>query len=337
LLSVYILFINFSPMVEMQHSIKIASRRSGLSAHVIRVWEKRYGAVVPSRTKTNRRLYDEATIERLRLLGLVTKAGHTIKNAAKLTTAELRTLLESESDQAPQLVTAPSSNGHVGEEAADYLDQSLVAIRLLDAAGFEAILNRGAVALGKPALILQTLAPLIEEIGCSWRNGTMRAVHEHLATAVMRTFLGNFSHGYALGENAPRIVITTPSGQLHELGAMLVAATADNHGWCVSYLGPSLPSEEIAGAVLVGGARAVALSIVYPKDDGSLNSELRKLRLLLPREVAILTGGRAAPAYASVLDEIQAIQVPNLSTLGEILDGLVSEQNQKDQSKTPRI
>jgi methylmalonyl-CoA mutase cobalamin-binding subunit len=154
-------------------------------------------------------------------------------------------------------------------------------------------------------------------------------VHEHLATAVIRTFLGNFSHGYALGENAPRIVITTPAGQLHELGALLVAATADNHGWRVSYLGPSLPSEEIVGAALLSRARAVALSIVYPEDDSSLEPELRQLRLLLPSEIALITGGRAAHSYASVLNEIQAMQTQDLSTFCEILDRLARKRRQK--------
>jgi MerR family transcriptional regulator, light-induced transcriptional regulator len=327
---VYILFIKIiGSMAEIQHSIKIASRRTGLSPHVIRIWEKRYGAVVPARTKTNRRLYDEAEIERLTLLGLATKAGHTIKNAVKLTTADLRALVKSEIGQ-----SADQTNDHkaqVADEglASDLFNQALVAIKALDDAGFEKILNRTAVELGRSALLQQTLAPLIEEIGCSWRSGQMRAVHEHLATVVIRTFLGNFSHGYALGENAPRIVVTTPVGQLHELGALLVAATADNHGWRVSYLGPSLPSEEIAGAVILSGARAVALSIVYPEDDGSLDPELRKLRLMLPREVALITGGRAAPAYASVLTQIGAIQLQDLSALCAILDSLVRKRRQK--------
>jgi len=317
-------------MADIRHSIKIASRRSGLSAHVIRVWEKRYRAVVPTRTKTNRRLYGEAEIERLRLLGLATKAGHTIKNVVKLATDDLRTLVETE-----LAGTAHPSSDHQGKGTAPgvppdfFLGQSLIAIKALDGASLEKVLNSAAVALGRTALLQQTLAPLIEEIGSCWRRGQLRAVHEHLATAVIRTILGNFSHGYAIGENAPRIVVTTPAGQLHELGALLVAATADNHGWRVSYLGPSLPSEEIAGAVLLSGARAVALSIVYPEDDSSLEPELRQLRLLLPPEVSLIAGGRAAHAYDSVLNEIEAIQTEDFSAFCEVLDTLARNRRQK--------
>jgi MerR family transcriptional regulator, light-induced transcriptional regulator len=314
-------------MSGVQHSIKIASIRSGLSPHVIRVWEKRYGAVVPSRTDTNRRLYGDEEIERLRLLGLATKAGHTIKNAVNLTTEDLRTLMDTELTGSAQ---RGDQKGHGAgpNRDPDFLGQALLAIKAVDGAALEKVLNSAAVELGRSALLQQTLAPLIEEIGCSWRKGQLRAVHEHLATAVIRTFLGNFSHGYAIGENAPRIVVTTPAGQLHELGALLVAAIADNHGWRVSYLGPSLPSEEIAGAALLTRAQVVALSIVYPEGDSSLEAELRRLRLLLPTEVALIAGGRAAHAYGSVLNEIEVIQTEDFSAFCETLDQLARNRRQ---------
>jgi len=314
-------------MAEKQYSIKIASRRTGLTPHVIRVWEKRYGAVLPSRTQTNRRIYDDAAIERLRLLGLATTAGHTIKNAARLTTADLKTLVErDEFNVSARYGNAPPEQVAGSRPAPDFLNGALAQIKLLDAAGLEQTFNRASVELGRSALLQRMLVPLIEEIGCSWRGGQLRPLHEHLATAVIRTFLGNFSRGYAVNENAPRIVITTPAGQLHELGALLAAATADDFGWRVSYLGPSLPSEEIAGAAILSGANMVALSIVYPENDEALELELRKLRILLPREIELIVGGRAVPAYASVLSEINAIQLQSLTDFRAALDSLVRKQ-----------
>ena len=74
----------FKQMAEIRHSIKAVSRKTGLSAHVIRVWERRYKAVQPSRTGTNRRLYSEADVERLGLLKQATQAGHSIGTIADL-------------------------------------------------------------------------------------------------------------------------------------------------------------------------------------------------------------------------------------------------------------
>jgi hypothetical protein len=89
----------------------------------------------------------------------------------------------------------------------------------------------------------------------------------------------------------------------------VAAVTADYQGWGAIYLGPSLPSDAIARAVRLSRARAVGLSIVYPEGPYGLEAELKKLRLLLPREVVLFTGGRAVPAYRSVLNEIEAIRL----------------------------
>jgi MerR family transcriptional regulator, light-induced transcriptional regulator len=314
-------------MAATQYSMKIVSRRTGLTPHVIRVWEKRYGAVLPSRTQTNRRLYDDAEIERLKLLGLATKAGHTIKNVVRLTTDELKTLLDRDEPRGTSESAGerPEQSAGAGPRS-DFLIKSLVAIKSFDAAGLEQTFNQASVELGRSTLLQQLLAPLLEEIGCCWRRGQLRPFHEHLATTVIRTFLGNFSRGYASSENAPGIVVTTPTGQLHEMGALLAGAAAADYGWRVSYLGPSLASEEIAGAATLSGAQVVALSIVYPENDRALEAELRQLRALLPPEIALITGGRALDAYSSVLTEINAVQLHNLAELGTALDTVIRKQ-----------
>jgi len=147
--------------------------------------------------------------------------------------------------------------------------------------------------------------------------------HEHLASASVRNFLGSMRASDMIPETAPAILITTPAGQLHEIGALLAATVAASEGWRVTYLGPNLPAEEIAGAALQEQARAVGLSIVYPGDDPHLAGELVKLRRALGPEVAILVGGRAASGYRDVLERIAAAHVETLADLPEQLNRLV--------------
>jgi MerR family transcriptional regulator, light-induced transcriptional regulator len=213
-----------------------------------------------------------------------------------------------------------------GARPAPLLNNALAAIKSFNAAGLEETLNRASVQLARPAFLQRAVAPLIEEIGACWERGQIQAIQEHLATAVIRTFLGNLLHTKALGKNVPRIIITTPPAELHELGALLAAVTADHQGWGAIYLGPSLTSDAIARAVRLSRARAVGLSIVYPEGPYALEAELKKLRLLLPREVALITGGRAVPAYRSVLNEIEAIQLQDLSAFCTVLDTLVAKR-----------
>jgi methanogenic corrinoid protein MtbC1 len=110
-------------------------------------------------------------------------------------------------------------------------------------------------------------------------------------------------------------VVATPTGQIHEFGALLVAATATTEGWRVTYLGADLPAEDIAEAAVRTRARAVALSIVYPTGDPAVSDELRRLRNALPKGITLLVGGAAASAYGSWLDEIGAIRLNSLAEL----------------------
>jgi DNA-binding transcriptional MerR regulator/methylmalonyl-CoA mutase cobalamin-binding subunit len=305
-------------MTESFHAIKIVAKRTGLSAHVIRIWEKRYGAVEPDRTGTNRRLYSDDQVERLSLLREVTQKGHSIGRVATLPTEKLREL--SRQSDGSGLHPADTRNG--GATASALLDESIEAMKSLDSHALDETLKRGAIALGAHGLLQRVVAPLAQAIGELWRDGIITAAHEHLATAVLRSFLGHVAKPFAGTDNAPVLVVTTPAGQLHELGAMLVGSAAANLGWRVTYLGASLPAPEIVGAVRQKRARAVALSIVYPEDDPMLAGELTQLRESLSPEVAILVGGRAMIAYQDVLQKIGAMQVMDLTDLCKKLDHL---------------
>lgn len=300
------------------HPIQAVVRRTQLSAHVIRIWEKRYGAVVPQRTPTNRRLYSDEQIERLSLLRQVTGAGQSIGYVAKLPIETLRQLAPAASASAappaPAVIIEPSSLA--------LLDDCLRAIRALDAAALDLALKRAETVLGLQGMLQQVAAPLAQSLGQQWRDGTLRTAHEHFASAALRTFLAQAARPFATDGSQPKLVVATPSGQVHELGALLAGALAANLGWHVTYLGTSLPAAEIAGAARQNQARAVALSLVYPMDDPGLETELARLRDLLPAEIAMVVGGQAAPAYGAVLQQMGAVQVGDLVALGAYLDRL---------------
>ena len=305
-------------MAEPHHPIKAVVRRTGLTAHVIRIWEKRYGAVKPERTSTNRRLYSEEQIERLGLLRDITRAGHSIGPVARLPLQKLRTLAAENRSSGHS--AAPLAAGSTGTTS--LLDQCIAAVKQLDSRALEAALERGALELGAQGLLQRVIAPVAQTIGDLWRDGELTAAHEHFASAVIRIFLGHAAKPFAGAAEAPVLVVATPTGQLHELGALLAGAAATNLGWHVTYLGASLPATEIAGAARQNRARAVALSLVYPEDDPRLEGELNRLWELLPPDVTLLVGGRAMPAYREVLEKIGALPMKDLAHLCATLDEL---------------
>ncbi len=212
--------------------------------------------------------------------------------------------------------TPPTGRG----QPADFLKHALKAAADLDAPALQRTLAQASLALSRPALLEELILPMMHQIGDMWREGQVRVAHEHLASTTVRSFVGGLEPPVEVPPSAPAIVVSTPAGQQHEFGAMIVAATAASEGWRVVHLGPNLPSDEIASAVHQAGASVVALSIVYPADDPNVSLELTKLRQALSPDVAILLGGRAAPSYLESCRSIGAVQLEDMVSLRTVLE-----------------
>jgi methanogenic corrinoid protein MtbC1 len=285
-------------------------------------WERRYGALSPARTPTNRRLYSAEDVEKLLLMRRAAEAGHSVGQIAGLTIEELRRLLAGAGAADRGKTGAIQERPGAPEAAASFLADSLRAIENLDAACLEDALARAAALLGSAALIDRVLQPLLQNVGNRWREGALRCAHEHLATAAVRTLLGRMLDSFQPDEQAPRLIATTPAGQIHELGALFAAVAAASEGWRPVYLGPNLPAAEIAGAAHQANAKAVALSLVYPPDDPRMPDEMAALRKGVGPAIAILAGGRAAAAYRQVLESVDAVVVADLAMLRRELEAL---------------
>jgi len=304
---------------EPKHPIQVVARRTGLTADLLRVWEKRYEAVSPGRSATSRRLYSDADVHRLLLLRRATLGGRRIGQVAGLATEELEALVATDEAAA---AAAPRGKGSSRARASrdSHLAACVDAVKNLDGDGLEAALSGAAVALGTPELTRRVLVPLMQTLGDEWRDGKLRVFEEHLATSMVRSVLGSLRVAQTPEPGAPELIVTTPSGQVHEIGALMAASMAASQGWKVTYLGPNLPAEEIVAAAERRGARAVALSVVFPADDARLYDELRRLRRLLPDRVPILVGGRASDGLDRVVPEIRVVN--DLSTLLDTLEEL---------------
>ena len=152
----------------------------------------------------------------------------------------------------------------------------------------------------------------------------MRVVHEHLASAIVRSFVAGLGSGSSRPPSAPKLVVSTPSGQRHELGALIAAGVAEEYGWDVVYLGPDLPAEEIAAAVRHFEPKAVALSVIYKNGDLQVQEELRKLTSYIEPDVPVLVGGRAVAVLGPLLEDIGVKCVVDLAQFQDELASLTS-------------
>lgn len=300
-----------------KHPIQVVARRTGLTADTIRAWERRYGVVRPERAAGGRRLYTEADVDRLALLYRAVRGGRRISDLTELALPDLAALVEADEQAVERHHEPPPPLSVEQGDARTLLEECSRAVRELDANGLRKTLIRASVELPPRAVMEQIVAPLTVSVGEAWHSGSLRVAHEHMASHVLRTFLADMLAKTNRG-TGPRVLITTPSGQLHEIGALMAAVLAAGDGWRVTYLGADTPMTDVAG-VAAQGFRAVALSIVYPPDDPYLADDLRLLRQHLPESTAIVVGGSGARFYEAYLEAVGAMVA---GSMDEWLDAL---------------
>ena len=256
------------------YSLGAVVRLTGLTAHTLRAWERRYRAVQPARTPRGTRRYSRGEVARLRLLRTAVDAGHRIGDIAELSDEEL------ESHVRP-LDAAPS----------DSMAAAVDALEALDIHTVEQLLTDQLDLLGPRRCVRRVILPLMREVGDRWARGVGSVEAEHLLSSTTRGLLGLVLRKAGREQGAPSLLFSTPEGEPHEFGALCAAVLAAGAGAAVTYLGPNLPIEAILRAAEKTRPTAVTLGIVTLEASEAARF-LRSLRGRLPREIGIWSGGR---------------------------------------------
>ena len=273
-----------------RHPIAVVADRTGLSQDVLRVWERRYSAVQPERGSDGKRRYTDADIERLSLMRAATSAGRNVGAVARLSTAAIAALVEE--DAQAQDRRAAFTAGTSDAEAA--VDESMLLVRSLDGPLLDQRLRRAASLMGVSVFLESVAAPLLRRMGDEWHAGRLTPSQEHLASAVLHDIAMQTMRTFGQRNGGSRLLVATPAGDRHAIGAALIGAVAAVNGWEVIYVGADLPAREIGVAAVAANVRLVALSIIYMDDADRVLGEMRTLRSLLPREVTLVAGGAGA-------------------------------------------
>jgi len=286
--------------------ISVVAKITGLSIDTLRAWERRHGAVVPSRDERGR-MYSDADLRRLTLLRDVVARGHAIGRVATLDEPSLRALVADPDGSAPAAPPAAAGAGVID------VDRLVDALERFDGAGVEADLSRAAAFLQPRALWYEVIAPLLTEIGERWRDGRSRVAHEHLLTASVRSVLGSLLRLHKGTNGAARIALATPSGERHELGTLGAALLAAAGGLHVVYLGPDLPADDIVTLANTVETDAIVLGVTAADDEGRIAETIDSVTRRLPADVELWLGGPAAEPLAQRFP--RALALPDFTDL----------------------
>ena len=166
-----------------KHPIQVVSRRTNLSADVLRAWERRYEAVHPTRSPSGRRMYSDAEIARLVLLRKATRMGRSIAQVAGMSDEELSDLV-AQDNAAEGEPTIPFLSLSDPTNPREYVQLALVAVDKQDANGLRDALVAAGLTLGPTNAIEKVLGPVLHDITALWSNDELGLTLTSVASAL---------------------------------------------------------------------------------------------------------------------------------------------------------
>jgi len=300
---------------EARHPIRVVAQRTGLTPATIRAWERRYDAVVPTRSEGGQRVYSDLDVQRLHTLKALTDAGRGISMVAHLSPMDAEALL-TEDLSTP---TLPGSTRLIAPPTS--VDEAYEYVRALDAEGLERSLWRALVTHGARPFLSRVAGQLMRRIGEGWEGGDITPAQEHLASEVIEQLLDRLVDRVR-SLDAPKLIVSTLTGERHGLGARLASAAATFDGWSVVYLGTDLPVGEVAMAAGALGADAVAISVVRRIEAVASAQALADLRRRLDPHVLLFVGGGGLAEIPQSLMPAGVIQMIGLEGFAAHRPGL---------------
>ena len=282
-------------------NIAAVERDTGLSKDVLRMWERRYGFPVPDRDDNGERSYPADQVDRLRLIKRLMDQGHRPGKLIATPTTELTAL-------APRRTKPPAASTPA---MAEELAELLAMIKQHDAAAYQQAMQQRLARQGLQRFVQDTVAPLTQQVGERWEDGSFEVFEEHLFTELTKRLLRQAISTLPGGARAPRILLTSVPDEAHVLGLLMVELLFALEGAACIPLGTQMPLLEIGRAALAHRANIVALSFSGAFPQRQIPALLQQMRQILPEDTALWVGGSgvarlgamAGVAFMHTLDE----------------------------------
>jgi DNA-binding transcriptional MerR regulator len=215
-------------------SIKDLENLSGIKAHTIRIWEKRYNVLEPMRTDTNIRFYDLGALQKLLNITLLHDYGYKISKISKMPQEKIPQLVR-------DIVSSKSAKSHAISSfklAMMNFDQNLFFKT------YDALLSEKSF----KEVFYEVFIPLMEEIGFLWQSDTISPAHEHFISYLIKLKL--LVNTESIQKQEPTktdkvFVLYLPMNEVHELGVMYLNYEILSSGYKTIYLGESVPTSSL--------------------------------------------------------------------------------------------
>lgn len=295
------------------YSIKDLEKLSGIKAHTLRIWEKRYGILMPKRTETNIRYYEDSDLQKVLNIALLRKKGYKISKIAELSEADITRL------------TAELSQVDVAFE--DHIDALSMAMFELNEFKFNKILDHYIEQNGFAHTMEEVIYPFLEKLSMMWMAGSIKSAHESFITYFVRrkciAAIDNIKHSHY--ENGPSFIIYLAEKETHELSLLYIHYLLKKQGVEVINLGLNVPLIDVVDTCNIKRPQYIFTMINDTYENGTLQGYIDDL-LKYSNESTLVVSG-----YQTVANKLNSnkrlLTLSSIDEIKELIDAVTKEYN----------
>jgi len=220
-------------------SISQLAQYSGIKPHTIRIWEQRYNALNPNRTKGNTRYYDNSQLRRLLNIVSLMESGHKVSELGPMSDKKIFQLVEE------------VTKWDLTDEPTEYFISQLIAAGMsYDEAHFEKTFSHCLLRFGMNGTYIKIIYPMLERIGFMWATDRLPPAHEHFISNLIRQKLFTaIDYIPAASSSEDSWLLFLPENEFHEIGLLFAYYLIRISGKKALYLGVNVPQQSLVSAV----------------------------------------------------------------------------------------
>lgn len=260
-----------------KYTIRDIEKLSGIKAHTIRIWEKRYNILEPDRTESNIRMYSDDELRRILNIAILNNSGVKISHIANLSDDELH----------QRIISLKNISG--SDET--FIDRMIVSMVEMKEADFSKILSECIEQKGLIKSVLYVIYPFLEKIGVLWQTGTINPAQEHFVSNIIRQKLIVECDKVGLPDQPKAtFILFLPVDELHEIGLLFYNYVLRSRGYATVYLGQSVPFDDLEKVVAICPSQYLLTFFVTSTVPEEIEAYLQNLYKSFPKH-KVFAGG----------------------------------------------
>lgn len=281
-----------------RYSINDIARLTGIKAHTIRIWEKRYGIFTPERTDSNIRWYSDGTLKKILKVAVLNNNGFKISHIADFSEAEINKQVEQ--------LTANSSNGFDNQ-----IDALLAATIDLDEKAFNVIYEALKSKVEFDVIVTEVFYPFFTKVGTLWQIGSINPAQEHFISNLIRQKMLVAIDQLPVPVSENTVLLFLHENELHEIGLLFYNYLLRKKGVNTIYLGQCVPFDDLVIITRTLKFNKVITSFISIQDEEMLIAYIHKIAAVFKEKQLFVTGNQLKELNLKLPPHVQFIQSIN--------------------------